>query len=66
MKIILILLVMGGVASLLGALWSWFAAFAAGMSDSPSAAADMAPGPFALFGLPALAVALFVAAWFVQ
>lgn len=58
-----ILLALAAVASLLGGFWLWFMAFAAGMSDSPSAAAEMTPRPIWLFGLPALAVALFVAAW---
>jgi len=60
-----IFLVLAGVASLLGGAWAWFMAFAAGMSDSPSAASEMTPSAVLLFGLPLLGVALFVAAWWV-
>lgn len=60
-----VLLVLAAVASLLGGGWVWLMTFAAGMSDSPSAAAEMTPGPIWLFGLPALAVVLFVVAWWV-
>jgi hypothetical protein len=37
-------------------------AFGAGMSDNPS---EGGPGLIWLFGLPALAVALFIAAWMI-
>ena len=60
-----IFLTLAGVAVFFWAAWLWLMTFAAGMSDNPQEAADETAGLVGLFGLPVLAIALFVLAWWV-
>jgi len=55
-----IILVIAGVVALGAGAWLWLVAFAAGMSDSPQTAAEMAPSPFWLFALPLAGIGLLV------
>jgi uncharacterized membrane protein YidH (DUF202 family) len=61
MTALIVLLILAGIACLLGGAWTWLIAFAAGMSDAPNP--DNNPSWWLLFGLPALAVVFFVLAF---
>lgn len=62
MTALIVLLVIFGLFCLGWGVWSWFEAFAAGMSDSPSAAAANTPSNISLYGAIPIGIAALILA----